>query len=209
MRQKVWDDLSSLKIALMVLWVLLYPGCMTLETSEPPQGEQINVPDCFDLSLRDDVPISVSVRGNMIALTYEETMIDSEQSVSEDTSRTNLYTNLIGIFEPDGFSPRIARLTINMWIINTTERTKICYQWRLTDAEADGIIDEVAGEIVTEDWKGTVTGINPLSVPYRDMDEYTLLYRSCLDHFLERLNLHSIDELIKLPADNHPDSLGL
>jgi len=167
------------------------------------------VPDCFDLSLRDDVPISVSVHGYMIALTYEETMIDAKESVSEDIPRTNLFTNLIGIFEPDGFSPRIVRMTINVWISNTTERTRTCYQWRLTDADADWIIDEVTEEIVTEDWKGTVTGIRPLPTPHRDKGEYTLLYRSCLDHFLERLNLHSIDELFKLPADNHPDSLGL
>lgn len=192
----------SAKITLTVLSVLAFHGCATLEQDPAAQRAQIDAPDYFDLSLRDDVPITIAVDEHMISLAYKETANNVDEPVSDDTRIVNVYLILTGVFEHAGFNPRNSRLIINIWIFNPADRTKTCYQWRLTDADLDGLIDDAVGEIIMENQEDTVTGIRPSQSPNRDLNDYSQLYRKCSDHLLKRFNVHSLDELFKLQADN-------
>ena len=196
------DRCFGAKMMLAILSVLAFLCCTTLKQDSAPQRVQIDTPDCFDLSLREDVPIKILVDEHMISLAYEEMMGIVDGSVSNNTEFVNVYLILTGNCEEATFVPQIARLTINIWVLNSADLTKTCYQWRLTDANWDGLVDDVSGEIITENQKDTVTGIRPLYTSNRDMNEYSQLYRSCLGQFLKCLNLHDHDELFKIQTDN-------
>ena len=184
--------------------LLIYLGCITVENDLIPLDAQNRTIDCFELSLRDDVPITISVdfapegvprTEYMIALAYEETTSNGEEFV-------NIYLIVTGLIREEVFVARIARLIINIWIHDSADLTKTCYQWRLSDADFDGIVENVAAEVITENEENTVTGIGPLETPNRDMNDYSQLYRNCLDHFLKSLKLHSLDDLFERQADN-------
>jgi hypothetical protein len=163
------------------------------------------------MSPRDDVPITISVSftseavpgtEHAIALAYEETPSVDEEFRSGETQFLNMYFVVTGIIREEQFVARNARLTINIWIHDSADLIKTCYQWRLEDADMDGVVENVAAEVITENQENTVTGVRPLQSPNRDMNDYSRLYGNCLDHFLQRLRLHSLDELLIREADN-------
>ena len=191
--------------------LLIYLGCITVKHDLIPQDAPNRTIDCFELSLRDDVPITISVdfapegvprTEYMIALAYEETTSSGEEFRSGETRFANIYLIVTGLIREEVFVARIARLIINIWIHDSADLTKTCYQWRLSDADFDGIVENVAAEVITENQENTVTGIRPLETPNRDMNDYSQLYRNCLDHFLKSLKLHSLDDLFERQADN-------
>ena len=195
MHRRILDRCFRTKISLSVLAVLAINGCVTLEHNTVPALAPIDTPDCFDLTFNDDVPITISVDERSIALAYEEMGNHADELAGEQTQFTHVYLILTGVFENTRFIPRIARLTINIWIVDSSEPTKTCYQWRLTDEDWNGLIDYVAGEIIAENQEDTVTEIRPLYTSNRDMDEYSRLYRSCRDYLLNRSTLRSLVEI--------------
>ena len=195
MRRWIADSACRAKSMLLVFSVFACYGCLTVDMDPSPERTRIGEPDCFDLSLKDDVPVTLTVGERMIALTYEETAYGGEESALGEAQFTNIYLILTGISEDATFTPRIGRLTINIWIINSAEPISTCYQWRLLDEDMDGFVDEVAGEIVDENREGTVKGIHPLRNLHRNMNDFSQLYRYCLDHLVRNLNVSTLDEL--------------
>jgi hypothetical protein len=133
----------------------------------------------------------------MITLAYEEAIDIDNEPKAEQEQFVNVYLVLTGILGEKDFEAHGARLTINIWTVSSSDRTKRCYQWRLADSDLDGLIDEIGAEVITESQTDTVTGIQPLHTLNRDLPDYSRLYRYCLDHLLKRLNLRSQDILYK------------
>jgi hypothetical protein len=143
------------------------------------------------------VPIIISVEDQTITLAYEEP--PSAEFAAPEAQLVNIYFVATGKLREDGFVARSARLIVDIWIIDLAHKTKTCYQWRLSDVNMDGFVDEVAGEIVMENQEDTVTEIRPLQTSHRNMDDYSRLFKDCLDQFLQNLKLPSLDALFRLP----------